>query len=156
MNYRLLDVGEPVVKGDEICTATYGWRVLEDCWIGECLDSPIRRIDDGKGKFLLSDVAQGTEFWRYGTGWWIGSGGSEKDVWRKARDVMQKPCSEPSSGGWLVINYNETPVVVDSEQEAVEKAKEFALRGGDDTEYSVAKVTRTFRCSITVVEEVIQ
>lgn len=102
MKYRMLDNGEAIIKEDEALTCVNGWRIFEYAFVGEYLNSPIRRRDDGKGKYVFIDQpvdpedAEDVEFWRWGVGWVWGGCALRKDetyatlIWRKTRGV-EKP-----------------------------------------------------------------
>ena len=90
----MLDKGEAIIKGDEILTCVNGWRILEYAFVGEYLNSPIRRRDDGKGTYVFIDQPvdpEDVEFWRWGVGWVWGGSELRKDevyatlIWRKPR-----------------------------------------------------------------------
>lgn len=90
--YRLLDEGENAVKGDEIFTRHNGWIMLNNEWTGGIFVTPVRRLDDGKGKYVLTADRAGTESWNWGVGLWVDvfQWVREEDfntIWRKAREV---------------------------------------------------------------------
>lgn len=170
--YRLLDAGEPVERGDEVFTVS-GWTCLDWLKVGEDITNPVRRLDDGKGKYVLVDIpvhselAEDLEFWRWGVGWLFGGSVRRKDetvetlIWRKPRAVVAKPksedvaaskSSEAAPGGhWVVVNKLQKtfPLWFD----ACKAAKQQAIDEGAGAEYSVCRIDTTFLCEMRVVEK---
>ena len=108
--YRLLDVGESIQEGDESLAGDGKWTTVHWPSVGSIDKTPIRRLDDGKGKYLLCERPHGadmaelvkTSFWRWGVGWVCGSGCNDSSVWRTEREV-EKPSELKYS--WVVMSY---------------------------------------------------
>ena len=159
--YRLLDVGECIERWNEWLDPTSGWvSVPESLWGSECSVRPMRRPDDGMGRYLLTDILEGTDFWKWGVGWVSMPNHvptSDGAIWRRAREM-----EKPTHGLWVVIHtagpcedYTklDNDVIFTSWQEACDAAKQQARINGDGAEFSVAHIDRTFRCEVSVVEK---
>lgn len=153
--YRLLDEGEVMKWGDEWLTKEYKWEPVY--WGGIAGKDPIRRVDDGKGKYILCDGPGGTAYWDWGWGWvkWTYiPGESNNGIWRKERDVVDKSASQSSEaspgGHWVVVDKSQKtyPMWID----ACKTAKQLAKDGGDGAKYLVCRIDRSFLCVINVIE----
>lgn len=155
--YRLLDVGEFYID-PEMLTVSNGWQRIEGSGYAQEHTVPLRRPDDGKGKYLLCEKMDGEDFWRWGVGWvkWDLNHKEDAPVWRKAREV-----EKPSTGLWVVIQTsgNKDGWMVShsrkhysSWESACADAKRLAMEGGDGAEFAVCHIDRTFRCEVSVVE----
>ena len=154
--WRLLDVGEAIREGDEILSVG-GWTFCE------CSHTalPVRRPDDGKGKYLVAcgfDMMvadfSGTEYWKWGVGWvrWTPeiTDWNSETIWRKAREV-EKPPVEPSPGNWLVA-VDDDCWPFPTEAEATTWAREIARNRDEGTLVRVAKIIREIQIKVEFVE----
>ena len=151
--YRLLAVGESWgdVAGCEILTVSAGWRSASGYGTVQAHTVPMRRPDDGKGKYLLCGSIEGTEFWIWGVGWikWDrveANLPSSVTIWRRPREVEKL-----NPGLWVVVSYKDKQFM--SWDAACKSAKEAARSDGDGREWAVAHIDRTFRCVVEVVEK---
>lgn len=130
MKYRLLDLGESWgdVAGCEILTVSAGWRSASGYGTVQAHTAPMRRPDDGKGKYILigrpNVVEMGdytdTSFWKWGAGWLLAGKQSifaDAVIWRKAREVVAP--KDPAN--WIII--------VDGEQATEMMTKDQAVNG---------------------------
>ena len=160
--YRLLDVGESWddVASDEMLTVSVGWRSVSGYGTVQAHTAPMRRPDDGKGKYVLAEEFHGTEFWRCGIGWRLAKDLQPAEgttIWRKAREE-----EKPTHSLWVVIQTsgNKDDWMVShsrkhwlSWESACAEAKQLAREGGDGAEFAVAHIDRTFKCVVEVVEK---
>ena len=156
--YRLLAVGESWgdVAGCEILTVSAGWRSASGYGTVQAHTVPMRRPDDGKGKYLLCGSIEGTEIWKWGVGWvtWDrveANLPSDVTIWRKAREVEKPSPKEAPSGLWVVVPREWKRFT--SWEEACKSAKADARKSGDGAEFCVCHIDRTFRCVVEVVEK---
>ena len=162
--YRLLDVGESWgdVTGDEMLTVSNGWRSASGYGTVQAHTMPMRRLDDGKGTYILigrpNVVEMGdytdTSFWKWGAGWLLAGKQSifaDAVIWRKAREVDKPSPKEAPSGLWVVVPREWKRFT--SWEEACKSAKADARKSGDGAEFCVCHIDRTFRCVVEVVEK---
>ena len=164
----MLDKGEAIIKGDEILTCVNKWRMFEDEWVGERLSSPIRREDDGKGKYVLIDKPvdpedmEDVEFWRWGVGWVWGGCALRKDeayatlIWRKPRG-MEKPETQPQEAEkeklWLSLSQKSKHLQRwGTKKEAEDYAKNQAMGSADAEIYYTGYLAKAFQRKMTVNE----
>lgn len=162
-SYRLLDFGEVPKEGDEFLTLK-GWVHVEGRWMDE-IKNPIRRPDDGKGKYILvekpsavemTDDRDCAEFWLWGTGWVQRTPSTISDqfrdtIWRKARDVGT-PAEASAHVTWVVMT-GRGCTSFDSEAEARAAAREGAQRN-QPIEYRVQQLrdVATYKVDLIVTE----
>ena len=159
MKYRLLDVGEDYRDGDEILTVSNGWQRISGYGTVQAHTVPMRRPDDGKGKYLVAcgfDMMvadfSGTEFWEWGVGWvrWTPeiTDRYSETIWRKAREV-EKPKEQESN--WVVFGEDDDiKGFFKSEKDALDhlQSEEMMI----DERYHIAKIVKTVVVKMIVTE----
>lgn len=176
--YRLLDVGDYYRDGDEILTVGNGWQSISGFGTVQAHTVPMRRPDDGKGKWVLCDMPEfsgiydfaNVEYWRWGVGWVRWTPETIRDhyrdtVWRKERKVKQILCPAPrfypNTDHRFVVLCPDGRVVIPTKalggefDNACKQAKRLAeIESKHNVEYQVAEVVRTFKCIVEVVEHI--
>lgn len=153
--YRLLDVGEFYID-PEMLTVSNGWQRIEGSGYVQKHTVPLRRTDDGKGKYVLIDRpaviemgdSKDISFWKWGVGWVKAdetSRNEDASIWRRERERVQ-----PTTALWVVVPSEWKRFR--SWEEACTAAKAEAISKGDGWEYAVCHLDRTFRCEVSVVE----
>ena len=173
--YRLLDMGEDYRDGNEILTVSNGWQRISGCGTVQAHTVPMRRPDDGKGKYILigrpNVVEMGdytdTSFWKWGVGWLLAGKQSifaDAVIWRKPREVAQIVCPAPrfypdTDHRFVVLCPDGRAIIPQGFQEsefenACREARQLSeIEAKHNVEYQVAKVVRTFKCIVDVVEK---
>lgn len=162
MKYRLLDDGEcwGGVAGCEILTVSAGWRSAIGYGTVQAHTAPMRRPDDGNGKYLLCGSIDGTELWKWGVGWvkWDrveANLPSSVTIWRKEREVDQAQLKNEMAGRpWVTFcEEEETISYFTTEKEALDYIKGDELVQGQH--YHIAKIVKTVVVKM-IVKEVAQ
>lgn len=170
MKYRMLDKGEAIIKEDEILTCVNGWRILEYVFVGEYLNSPIRRRDDGNGKYVFIDQPvdpedmEDVEFWRWGVGWVWGGCALRKDeayatlIWRKPRggEKLEQTQEVEKEKLWLSLSQKSKHLQRwGTEKEAEDYAKSQAMGSADAEIYYLGYLEKAFQRKMTVNETIL-
>ena len=155
MKYRLLDDGEYYRDGDEMMTVSNGWKRVCGRGTVQAHTVPVRRPEDGKGKYVLCDAVEGSEFWKWGVGWvkWTPeiTDLNSETICRKEREV-EKPKELDSN--WVVFgDDDDIRGFFKSEKDALDHLQ--AEKMMIDEIYHIAKIVKTVVVKM-IVNEVAQ
>lgn len=152
MKYRLLDVKEPTKAGDEFLSDRKGTHWLPVLNLDHAIsDWPVRRLNDGAGKYVLLDECDFTDIGDdlYYNGKWCPVTEDYKE-WQVGIYKVRRKRPEARPEQWAVFGGNGLvkwhPCEVDAEDDAYKKASVSEV--GD--KLYVAKATRVY----TRVDEV--
>ena len=152
--YRLLDVGEDYRDADEILTACKEWQSISACGVVLGITNPIRRPDDGKGNYVLTEEYHGTEFWRWGIGWHPARDLQPAEgttIWRKPREVEKPKKPKEQESNWVVFGEDDDiKGFFKSEKDALDHlpAEEMMI----NERYYIAKIVKTVVVKMIVTE----
>ena len=158
--YRLLDVGEHYLDEDEMLTVSRGWQNISVC--GGTMQEhtlPTRRLDDGKGKYVVCERSESAEFWKWGSGWMEYSAwkyakfpDGTVSIWRRLREVEQAQLKNEMAGRPWVTFCEESEEIsyFKTEMEVLDY-----LRGEElvqEQHYHIAKIVKTVVVKMIVKE----
>lgn len=153
MKYRLLDVGDVILTGDEVLVNRHEvtWSPVMNWHTVNMGMLPIRRVDDGVGQYVLLDACDFTDIGDdfYYNGKWCPVTEDHKE-WQSGINNVRRKRTASRPEQWAVFGGNGLvkwhPCEVDAEDDAYKKASVSEV--GD--KFYVAKATRVY----TRVDEV--